>query len=141
MFHHDPIARQRRPAAMSLNDFGLAGMRILLAEDEFLIALALAEELEEKGCVIVGPFQNVQAARLAASHESFDCAILDINMNGEMAYDVADEIAARRIPFVFLSGYSAATLPDRFRTTPTISKPCDPAILSKRLRQLLPKRF
>ena len=122
---------------MTAGKTSLAGLRVFLAEDEFLIALAVAEELEAKGCTIVGPFQNEEAARTAASGESFDFALLDINMNGQMAYSVADAVAARRIPFVFLSGYSASTLPDRFRTVPTISKPCDPAILTRKLHELL----
>lgn len=123
---------------MTAGETDLTGMRVFLAEDEFLIALAVAEELEAKGCTIVGPFQNVEAARAAASAESFDFALLDINMNGELAYSVADEVAARRIPFIFLSGYSSSTFPERFRDVPTISKPCDPAILMKKLSQLLP---
>jgi DNA-binding NarL/FixJ family response regulator len=122
---------------MTTRETGLTGMRVFLAEDEFLIALAVAEELEAKGCTIVGPFQNVAAARAAAIGESFDFALLDINMNGEMAYAVADEVAARQIPFVFLSGYSASALPERFRDIPAISKPCDPTILMKKLSQLL----
>jgi CheY-like chemotaxis protein len=122
---------------MTAGGTDFAGMRVLLAEDEFLIALAVAEELEAKGCTVLGPFQNIAAACAAATAESFDFALLDINMNGEMAYSVADAVAARQIPFVFLSGYNASTLPERFHAVPTISKPCDPAILTKKLSELL----
>jgi DNA-binding response OmpR family regulator len=118
----------------------LAGKRILIAEDEFLLALALEEELRSAGCLIVGPATDLDSALQAARGEDFDLALLDINLNGRMAYPVADALLRRNIPFLFLTGYGASSLPERFRRFPRCSKPCDPTVLKREIRRLLRQR-
>lgn len=116
-----------------------AAMRILVAEDEFLVGVQLEEDLRSVGCSTVGPFTTLEMATQAARHERFDLAILDINLNGKMVYPLADELAQRGVPFIFLSGYMVADLPDRFREAPQIAKPHDPAVLTREIRKAAPK--
>lgn len=109
-------------------------MRILIVEDEFLVGLQLEEDLRAAGCSILGPFNRLEVAIEAARREQFDLAILDVNVNGNMVYPLADELLAGGIPFIFMSGYLATDLPPRFRSTPQISKPYDPATLLNQIR-------
>lgn len=125
-------------ASRSLPMAGLA-MRVLIAEDEFLVGIQLEEDLLAAGCSIVGPFRTLETATLAARSERFDLAILDINLNGDTVYPVADELSARGIPFIFLSGYTSADLPARFRDAPQVMKPHDPAVLIREMRTAAPK--
>ena len=90
-------------------------MRILIAEDEFLVGVQLEEDLRSAGWSIVGPFSTLETATLAARRERFDLALLDINLNGIPVYPLADELHARGTPFIFVSGYLSAALPERFR--------------------------
>ena len=114
-------------------------MRVLIAEDEFLVGLQLEEDVRSAGCSIVGPFSTLETATQASRRERFDLAILDINLNGDRVYPLADELSARGIPFVFLSGYVAADLPERFRQSPQITKPHDPAALIREIRAAVPQ--
>jgi DNA-binding NarL/FixJ family response regulator len=110
---------------------------ILIVEDEFLLAVMLADDLHAAGFQILGPFSDLRSARQAASNENFDLAILDININGEMVYPLARELMARGAPFVFLSGYGPSDLPEQFRSAPRISKP---ALLIMQIRRYLAQR-
>jgi DNA-binding response OmpR family regulator len=114
-------------------------MRVLIAEDEFLVGVQLEEDLRSAGCAIVGPFSTLETATQAARCERFDLAILDINLNGDMVYPLADELSARDVPFIFLSGYISADLPERFRESPQITKPHDPVALIKEIQTAVPK--
>jgi DNA-binding response OmpR family regulator len=109
-------------------------MRILITEDEFLVGIQLEQDLRSAGCSIVGPFGTLETATEAARRERFDLALLDINLNGEPVYPLADELSARAVPFIFLSGYLSAALPERFKGSPQIAKPHDPAALIKAIR-------
>ncbi len=115
----------------------LSGKSILLVEDEFLLALQLEELLESRGASVHGPYRTLDDALKAAQSEDFDFAILDINLNGTMVYPVADHLLARRTPFLFLTGYSQANLPERFRAVTRLNKPCDPNQLVAALRTML----
>lgn len=117
----------------------LAGLRILVAEDEFLLAAQLEDELHAAGCVVLGPFTSVAAAMQACGTEQFDLALLDVNLRGEMIYPVIDELRLRGLPFVLLSGYSAANLPERLRTMPRVAKPHESATLLREIRRTLGK--
>ena len=113
-------------------------LRVLIAEDEFLVGIQLEEDLRSAGCSIVGPFSRLETATLAARRERFDLALLDINLNGDRVYPLADELSARGAPFIFLSGYLSAALPERFRGSPRMAKPHDPAALLKAIRAAVP---
>jgi DNA-binding response OmpR family regulator len=115
----------------------LNGKTILLVEDEFLLALQLEELLQSRGGTVLGPFRKLDDAMHAAQREEFDFAILDVNLDGTMVYPLADDLAARGISFLFLSGYSLSNLPERFRAVTRLSKPCDPELLIATLRARL----
>lgn len=112
-----------------------ARLRILVVEDESLVAMFLEDVLEDLGHQMVGPYSRVEAALSAARVEEFDVAILDVNVNGQAIFPVAEAIAARSIPFVFSTGYGQKSLPEEYRSRPTLDKPFLPgdveAVLAK----------
>jgi DNA-binding response OmpR family regulator len=112
----------------------LSGKSILLVEDEFLLALQLEELLQSHGGAVRGPYRKLDDAMNAAQREVFDFAILDINLSGTMVYPLADQLLARGIPFLFLTGYSQANMPEQFHGVTRLNKPCDPAQLIATLR-------
>lgn len=122
---------------MSERDVTRKAARILVSEDEFLVYLALEDELRAQGYDVLGPFGSLQATSEALAHEYVDLVLLDINMGGSMAWPIADELMARKIPFIFLSGYAANTLPERYRDIPRVGKPYEPALLQGEIRRLL----
>lgn len=104
----------------------LSGLRVLVVEDAFLVALDLSDELAEAGCDVVGPASSVEQALEEIDGVDLDGAVLDVNLNGERSFPLAEHLAARDVPFVFLTGYDSATVfPDQFRDSPRLSKPVD----------------
>jgi CheY-like chemotaxis protein len=89
----------------------LVGKRVLVVEDEALVALLLEDLLIEVGCTPVGSYGSVAKAMEAVGNETFDLAVLDVNLNGEKSYPIADALAERHIPFVFVSCYVDETPP------------------------------
>jgi CheY-like chemotaxis protein len=99
----------------------LAGKRVLIVEDEMLIAVLIETFLSDFGCSTLGPYSAVADALKAVATEPFDLAVLDVNLNGEKSYPIAHALAARRIPFVFVSGYGDGAIPaghDHWRVCP-----------------------
>jgi len=115
----------------------LAGRRILLVEDELLIAMTVEVVLRDEGCAIVGPIARVGPALKAAREETLDAAILDVNLAGERIHPIAQALAERKIPFVFTTGYDRSMLPAKHTNRPTLAKPYRPAQLIDRLLALL----
>jgi PAS domain S-box-containing protein len=109
--------------------------RVLVVEDEALLAMELEELLDTAGHSIVGPFASLARAIDAAQREKIDVALLDTNLNGEMVYPVADELTRRGIPFLFVTGYGPLHVPDRFRSVTRVAKPIDPAALAGELQR------
>jgi|SRR6185312_2053826 len=99
------------------------GLRVLVVEDEMLVALLLQEMLAVFGCAVVGPVGRLQKAIDMAKREALDLAILDVNINGREVYPVAEVLAARGIPFVFATGYGKGGLRPTYRDCPTLQKP------------------
>lgn len=102
----------------------LATRRILVVEDEFLIATMLCDMLAEVSAVVVGPSFSVQQALQALCDQAIDAAILDMNLNGEWSDPVAEELGKRGIPFVFTTGYRADERAARFGAR-IVAKPYD----------------
>jgi DNA-binding NtrC family response regulator len=101
--------------------FGLAGKRVLIAEDEYYLASDLAKYLRRLGAEVLGPVSTVQMA--ADFAEDADAAVLDINLQGEFCFPVADMLAERNVPFAFLSGYDSIAIPSRFEHVSFLRKP------------------
>jgi CheY-like chemotaxis protein len=89
----------------------LAGKRVLIVEDESMVAMLIEGLLEECECSIVGPCNTFEKALEAARTETFDLAVLDVNLRGTMVYPVAELLSARHIPFLFVSGYGDDAIP------------------------------
>jgi CheY-like chemotaxis protein len=83
----------------------LSGMKILVVEDEPLLAMASADLLADSGCTVTGPASSVKQGMQLIEQEAIDGAILDINLRGEMVFPLADALAERSIPFVYVTGY------------------------------------
>lgn len=102
----------------------LQGRRILVIEDESLVAMLLETILDDMGCTVVGPESNVDDGLIAATSEaSLDAALLDVNVAGREVFPIAEALRARGVPFVFSTGYGEAGLPEHWRGNPTIQKP------------------
>lgn len=97
--------------------------RILVVEDEPIIALQIGEILQELGCIVIGPAGRLSVALRLATEAALDAAILDLDLRGQRVDPVAEQLAARRIPFVISSGHDAAALPGLFRDQPRLLKP------------------
>jgi len=89
----------------------LAGLRILVVEDEMLVALLVEDYLYDNGCEVVGPAATLSEALRMARTESFHAAVMDVNIGGEKAYPVAEALEGLGIPFLFVSGYGQSAVP------------------------------
>ena len=102
------------------------GPRILVVEDNFLIAEVVCSRLRQFGCETVGPVGFVDKAVALASEAPLEGALLDINLHGELCFPVAATLRERGVPFVFLTGYSEESLiPPELRDAPRLAKPVD----------------
>jgi len=104
----------------------LSGLHVLVVEDQYLIAMDLAERLARAGCSVIGPAPTVRQALQEIAGAPLDGALLDIHLSGEQSFPVAELLTARGVPFFFLSGYdSTAIVPDEFAHAPRLTKPVD----------------
>lgn len=113
----------------------LAGKRVLVVEDELLVALLMEDMLAEAGCIVVGPFARVGAALAAARVEAVDVALLDVNVAGEKVFPVANALEERGVPFIFVTGYAQAALPKDRPNWEAWTKPFFAEQLAQRLAQ------
>ncbi len=116
----------------------LAGRRILLVEDEVLIAMLLEDALVEAGCHVIGPFGRFSEALDAVQDETIDAAILDVNVAGEKIYPVAELLHRRHVPFLLLSGYGDHAIPADRPGWQVCAKPFNIGDVLRRLAGMLP---
>ena len=100
-----------------------AGRRVLVVEDEALVAMLLETILEDMGCMAVGPAATVDEGLRMAADEAVDAALLDVNVAGRQVFPIAEALRERGVPFVFSTGYGEGGLPDEWRGQPTLQKP------------------
>jgi CheY-like chemotaxis protein len=98
-------------------------LRVLLVEDEIMVALLLEDMLVELDYEVVGPVARLDKALEMAQWQALDVALLDVNLNGKEIYPVAEALAAREIPFVFVTGYGRGALRAPYCDRPTLQKP------------------
>jgi CheY-like chemotaxis protein len=115
----------------------LSGLRVLIVEDESMVNLLLQDMLEDAGCSVVGSASRLQEAVEKAKALTFDLALLDINLNGERSFPVAELLSERGVGCVFVTGYGAASLPSSYRTIPVLQKPFLQADLERAIRAAL----
>ena len=101
----------------------LRGKKVLIVEDEALIAMLFEDILEDTACQIVGPAMNVRQAMELAGTAEIDAAVLDVNLNGESSFPVAALLRSRGVPLIFSSGYGSQGLPPEWQDRPTLPKP------------------
>jgi len=106
----------------------VAGRRVLVVEDEFLISDDISVTFARLGVSTIGPAHTLEGAMLLLeSSAKVDGAVLDINLQGQMVFPLADALRKRCVPFVFATGYSQSVIPERFQAVPRCEKPVDPA--------------
>ncbi|MBI5941256.1 MAG: PAS domain S-box protein [Caulobacterales bacterium] len=116
------------------NDGGL----ILIVEDEVLVAMELTDGLRQLGWEVLGPAASTdEALTLLARSRQPDAAILDINLAGKLVFPLAELLRARRIPFVFCTGYEEVGGDERYRDTPVVRKPVNLNMLGSELRKVM----
>jgi CheY-like chemotaxis protein len=118
----------------------LAGLRVLVVEDEMLVSLLIEDALTDSKCIIVGPYDRVPAALEAARLLALDAAVLDVNLAGTKVYPVAEVLSARGIPFLLLSGYGPGAAPLDHASWQVCSKPFKTEQLIAMLAQQIASR-
>ncbi len=122
---------------MSEND-ALKGRRVLVVEDETMIAMLVEDMLADLGCAVVGPAHGLDAAlALAAGEETIDAAVLDVNLSGRPVFPVADALRARGVPTIFATGYGESGLREADAGATVLQKPFRAADLARALGEAL----
>ena len=101
----------------------LSGRRSLVVEDEMLVLIMIEDMLADLGCESVTAAATINQALILIDAQIFDFAMLDMNLNGNQTYAVADALVARGVPFVFSTGYSQQSLREGYRNRPILRKP------------------
>lgn len=118
-----------------------AGLRILLVEDEAMVAMIIEDTLSDLGCEVVGPMSSLERALAAAqTAERIDGAFLDVNLRGELVYPVADALQARGVPFAFVTGYGEKGIDARYRGAPVLTKPFMPETVEQLVTRHMARR-
>ena len=116
----------------------LSGNRVLVVEDDALLAMNLTEELVAEGATVVGPAATVADALDVIASSELDGAVVDINLGGKAAFPVADALADRNVPFVFATGYLIADyIPARHANVRRFEKPTAPGVICRALEEAL----
>jgi CheY-like chemotaxis protein len=117
-----------------------AAPSVLVVEDEYLIRMLLEDMLDELGYGVIAAVGTISEARQVATSGEFNAAILDVNLDGQEIYPVADILTKRGLPFVFVTGYGERSLPEPYRGRPALQKPFQAEQLKRTLAELLPSR-
>jgi two-component sensor histidine kinase/HAMP domain-containing protein len=134
---HKSFHEERGEATRSTS-LAIVGNRILVVEDEPLVAMNLSKSLVELGFSIVGPYSTLAKAATAAVETEVDAALLDVNLSGETVYPVAEILASKNVPFAFITGYGTEALPSKYANAPVLQKPVDQRTLQNLLAQKHP---
>jgi len=97
--------------------------RVLVVEDEYLIRMLLEDMLDELGYGVAAAVGTISEAQQMATEGKFNAAILDVNLDGQEIFPVADILVKRGLPFVFVTGYGERSLPEAYRRWPALQKP------------------
>jgi CheY-like chemotaxis protein len=116
----------------------LSGRRVLVIEDEMLVAMEFESLLERQGCAVVGPASTVDRALALLDHDQPDAALLDLNLNGEPATAVAVALRTRGVPFVLVTGYGEAQSSEpELQDAPRVDKPVNHHALVRALARVM----
>lgn len=116
----------------------LRELRILVVEDELLVAMEMEDLLVEHGCTVIGPAGDIDGALTLIANESLDAALLDLNLSGEAAVPLASALCSRGVPFIVVTGYSKnqSAAPEMW-DAPVLEKPVDHQSLLRAIRQAI----
>jgi len=117
----------------------LAGLRVLVVEDEMMVSMLIEDMLADLGCAVVGPASRLDEAIELMKTSDLDCAVLDVNLGGQPIFPLADLLRERGTPFAFATGYGDAGLRDVDRGTPVLQKPFREGDLARVLGELRAK--
>ena len=115
----------------------LSNRKVLVVEDEMMIAMLIEDMLDEFGCKPVGPATNVPRALELIGKESIDIAVLDLNLDGKDTYAIADALQRKSVPFIFATGYGSTGLRQEYGNRPVLQKPFQARDLSTALTEAL----
>jgi DNA-binding response OmpR family regulator len=107
------------------NTAPLAGLRVLVVEDDYFIADEICTTLRNGGAEVLGPSPDLQHGLDMVKRERLDCAVLDINLHGDLAFSLASELRKRGTPSIFATGYDQSVLPGAFSDSVRLEKPID----------------
>ena len=114
------------------------GCRVLVLEDEYLIAEEIAAELEQAGAETIGPVARIhEALDLVRGSGRIDAALLDVNLGSEAAWPVVDALLARHVPLLLATGYDASAIPAAYAALPRCEKPISGRDILRALARLL----
>jgi CheY-like chemotaxis protein len=116
----------------------LTGRRILIVEDEYFLADDLRQVLLQQDAEVIGPAATIkEALRFVSDGQRIDCAVLDVNLGGRSVFPLSEALAARRIPFLFTTGYDSSQIPETFMAIPRLEKPLVASVLISALKSIL----
>jgi CheY-like chemotaxis protein len=115
----------------------LLNRKVLVVEDEMMIAMLIEDMLDEFGCKLVGPATNVPRALELIGKESIDVAVLDLNLDGKDTYAIADALQRKNVPFIFATGYGSTGLRQEYGNRPVLQKPFQARDLETALTEAL----
>lgn len=114
----------------------LAGLRVLVVEDEMMVSMLIEDMLSDLGCAVIGPASRLDEAIELARTSDLDCAVLDVNLGGQPIFPLADLLRERGVPFTFATGYGDAGVRDVDKGTPVLQKPFREGDLARVLGEL-----
>ncbi|HKU16987.1 MAG TPA: response regulator [Steroidobacteraceae bacterium] len=118
-----------------LRERPLQGRRVLVVEDDYFIALELCTALRSAGAEVLGPARDVESGLAAIGEQRLDCAVLDINLRGRMAFPIAAELRKRGVPTIFATGYDETMVPAEHAATLRLEKPVNLPVLCRAVEE------
>jgi len=129
---------EQQAHAQPLSNIDLKGLRVLIIEDESMVAMLMEDMLHDLGCTVVGMVARFDdALKQATSGPAFDVALLDVNLNGKQTFPIAEVLAERGARFIFATGYGEAILPQSLQGGPILQKPFEQETLERTLRRAI----
>ena len=117
----------------------LAGLRVLVVEDEMMVSMLIEDMLSDLGCIVIGPASRLDEAIELATTRELDCAVLDVNLGSQPIFPLADLLRERGLPFAFATGYGDAGVREVDRGTPVLQKPFRESDMARVLEELRAK--
>jgi DNA-binding NtrC family response regulator len=117
------------------------GLRVMLVEDDVLLAMEMEDFLGDLGCEVIGPFGKLDESMEASDREHLDGAVLDLNLRGELSFPLIDKLSEDGVPVIVCSGYvDLPGMKERLATAPCVGKPCNSEALVELMKRHFPVR-